>query len=95
MSNPFNERSEYDGGGVMPNTVYPKGNDALTASDKLRLQSITGQEEDSRAPVDPWFWQGGQYSPDALADVESDRRARERRNNQLRREEARRYRETR
>lgn len=95
MSNPLNERSEYDGGGVMPNTVYPKGNDALTASDKLRLQSITGQEEDSRAPVDPWFWQGGQYSPDALVDVESDRRARERRNNQLRREEARRYRETR
>lgn len=95
MSNPLNERSEYDGGGVMPNTVYPKGNDALTASDKLRLQSITGQEEDSRAPVDPWFWQGGQYSPDALNDAESDRRARERRNNQLRREEARRYRETR
>lgn len=95
MANPLNERSEYDGGGVMPNTVYPKGTDALTASDKLRLQSLTGQEEDSRAPVDPWFWQGGQYSSDALADVESDRRARERRNNQLRREEARRYRETR
>lgn len=54
----MSDRSEFDGGGVMPNTVYPKGTEALTASDKLRLQSITGQEEDSRAPVDPYFWQG-------------------------------------
>jgi hypothetical protein len=52
-------RSEFEGGGVMPNTVFPKGTDALTASDKLRLQSITGQEVDSRAPRDPYFWQGG------------------------------------
>lgn len=51
--------SEYEGGGVMPNTVFPKESDALTASDKLRLMSITGQEEDSRAPVDPYFWHGG------------------------------------
>jgi len=52
------DRSEFDGGGVMPNTVFPKGTEALTASDKLRLQSITGQELDSRAPVDPYFWYG-------------------------------------
>jgi hypothetical protein len=52
-------RSEFEGGGVMPNTVFPKGTEALTASDRLRLQSLTGQEEDSRAPVDPYFWQGG------------------------------------
>lgn len=95
MSNPLNERSEYDGGGVMPNTVYPKGSDALTASDKLRLQSLTGQEDDANAPVDPWFWQGGDYSSTALDGVEADRRARERRNSQLRREESRRYRESR
>lgn len=50
--------SEYDGNGVMPNTVFPKGEEALTAGDKLRLQSITGQETDSRAPVDPAFWHG-------------------------------------
>lgn len=91
----YPDRSEYGGGGVMPNTVFPKGSEALTASDKLRLQSITGQEEDSRAPVDPWFWQGGDYSSTALDDVEADRRAHERRNSQLRREESRRYRESR
>lgn len=55
---PLDERSEYDGGGVMPNTVHPKGSEALTPSDKLRLQSTTGQETDSRAPVDPYHWYG-------------------------------------
>lgn len=52
------DRSEFEGGGVMPNTVFPKGTEALTNGDKLRLMSITGQETDSRAPVDPYFWQG-------------------------------------
>lgn len=52
------DRSEYEGGGVMPNTVHPKGSDALTPSDKLRLQSLTGQEDDSRAPLDPYHWHG-------------------------------------
>ena len=58
-------RSEYEGGGVMPNTVFPKGEDALTASDKLRLQSLTGQETDSRAPIDPYFWYGN-VAPELL-----------------------------
>lgn len=89
------ERSEFEGGGVMPNTVFPKGPSALTPSDKLRLQSLTGQETDSRAPVDPWFWQGGDYSSHALDGVERDRRARENRNRQLRRQESKRYRESR
>lgn len=93
--NSMNERSEFEGGGVMPNTVFPKGSEALTPSDKLRLQSITGQEEDSRAPVNPWFWQGGDYNSRALDGVEKDRRAREARNAKLRRDEARRYRESR
>ncbi len=91
----LNERSEFEGGGVMPNTVFPKGPEALTPSDKLRLQSLTGQETDSRAPVDPWFWQGGDYNSRALDGVERDRRARENRNRQLRRQEAKRYRESR
>ena len=86
--------SEFDGSGVMPNTVFPKGSEALTPADKLRLQSITGQEEDSRAPVDPWFWQGGQYSPNALDGVEQDRRAREAEYARLRREHNDRYRES-
>lgn len=57
MGNP--SYSEYEGGGVMPNTVFPKGEDALTAADRLRLQSITGQETDSRARPNPYHWRGG------------------------------------
>lgn len=53
-------RSEYDGGGVMPDsTVHPKGPEALTAGDKLRLQSLTGQEIDPKAPRDEYHWYGG------------------------------------
>lgn len=52
------DRSEYEGGGVMPNTVFPKGEEALTAADKLRLQSLTGQETDSRAGVNLGHWYG-------------------------------------
>lgn len=53
-------RSEFDGGGVMPDsTVHPKGADALTASEKLRLQSLTGQETDTNAPRDYYHWYGG------------------------------------
>lgn len=55
------EFTEYDGGGVMPNTVHPKGKDALTNGDKLRLMSTTGQMEDSQAAVDPGFWVGNEY----------------------------------
>lgn len=53
-------RSEYEGRGPLRSTVFPKGADALTPSDKLRLQSLTGQETDPAAPLDPYFWQGGQ-----------------------------------
>jgi hypothetical protein len=52
-------RSEYEGRGVLRNGGFPKGAEALTASDKLRLQSITGQETDPLAEPDPYFWQGG------------------------------------
>lgn len=64
MARKNDPRSEYGGMGVMPNTVFPKGSDALTASDKLRLQSLTGQEEDSRAPVDPYHWYGNVELPE-------------------------------
>lgn len=94
MSKRVDGHSEFEGGGLMPNTVFPKGPDALTPSDKLRLDSITGQDEDSRAPVDPWHWQGGQYHPSELEQIEIDRRARVTQANQLRRQEAQRYRES-
>ncbi len=54
------QHSEFEGGGVMPNTVFPKGAKALTNDDKLRLQSTTGQEIDSQASVDPFFWHGNE-----------------------------------
>lgn len=88
----MSDHSEYDGGGVMPNTVYPKGSDALTPSDKLRLQSITGQETDPNAPVDPYHWYGN-VAPDP-AIVEDARRARLQRERDLERREVDRYRET-
>ena len=50
--------SEFEGGGVMPNTVFPYDG-KITAADQLRLMSLTGQQEDTRAPVDPDFWYGG------------------------------------
>jgi len=51
-------RSEYEGRGVLDNTLFPKGTEALNAHDKLRLQSLTGQEVDPLADPDPYFWQG-------------------------------------
>jgi hypothetical protein len=57
--------SEYEGGGVMPNTVFPKGSDALTPSDKLRLQSITGQEDDATVAPNPYHWHGN-VRPDPI-----------------------------
>ena len=90
-SGPFSH-SEYEGGGVMPNTVFPKGSDALTASDKLRLQSISGQETDSRAPVNPFFWDGG-TGPDLVA-IKADLQARADRAKQLAQSERDRYTET-
>lgn len=90
------DHSEFEGGGVMPNSVFPKGTDALTPADKLRLDSITGQDIDSRAPVDPYHWQGGtrQAFEQEKAGVESDRRARISKAREVRREEVQRYKES-
>lgn len=84
--------SEYDGGGVLPNTIYPKGADALTASDKLRLLSITGQMEDPLASPDPGYWYGNEYfDPAAVTPPDPQRVARERANARIERN---RYNET-
>ena len=93
MFTPPDGYSEYDGKGVMPNTVHPKGDEALTASDQLRLQSITGQETDSQAPVDPYHWYGN-VKPDSKV-VREARYAREQSERAIVREEKNRYRETR
>lgn len=51
-------RSEYGGKGVLKNTLFPKGSDALTASDKLRLDSLTGQTIDPLAEPNLYHWLG-------------------------------------
>jgi hypothetical protein len=84
--------SEYEGYGVMPNTVFPKGPNDLTNGDKLRLASITGQEIDSRAPIDPAFWNGA-----SMPDPEVERRERQaatKRERLIRKQVKDRYRET-
>ena len=84
--------SEYEGGGVLPNTIYPKGADALTPSDKLRLLSITGQTEDPMAQPDPGYWYGNDYfDPNFVQPPDPQRVAKER---ELARQERGRYTET-
>lgn len=64
MTTDYGDHSEYNGGGVQPNTLYPKDLQDLTIAERLRLQSITGQDEDPKALPDPAFWNGAQV-PDA------------------------------
>lgn len=91
------DHSDYGGGGVMPNTVFPKGEEALTAGDKLRLGYITGHEDDSKSRPDPYQFQGTDilHARPLPPEVRSDRQQRQRRQQQIRRDEANRYRETR
>ena len=50
--------SEYEGGGTLDNLGFPKGSDALDAHDKLRLQSLTGQETNPKSSLDSYHWYG-------------------------------------
>lgn len=85
--------TEFDGGGVMPNTVYPKGPEALTNSDKLRLQSLTGQDTDPRAPLDPYHWYGN-AKPNIIEEQLTER-TQQQKANQIRKRERNRYKESR
>lgn len=70
--------SEYEGGGVMPNTVFPHDGEP-TPSEKLRLMSLTGQTDDTRAQLDPYFWQGEERpDPTVVRQAAIERRAKER-----------------
>jgi hypothetical protein len=60
------DHSEFEGGGVMPNTVFPKSPEYLSNSEKLRLDAITGQHEDGRAPVNPFHWTGNSIPDPAI-----------------------------
>lgn len=86
-------RSEFDGGGVMPSTVHPKPEEALTNGDRLRLMSLTGQETDTNASLDPGFWYGNEYF-DPTKRVEESQDQKQRRA-ELRRQESGRYKQTR
>lgn len=67
------DHTEFNGGGVMPNTVFPKSPEFLTNGEKLRLDAITGQHEDSHAPVNPYHWNGVDV-PDPQAEISAQRR---------------------
>lgn len=73
------DRSEFEGGGLMPNTIFPKGADALSNSDKLRLQSITGQEDDPNAAPNEFHWNGNVRPNPMDARLEAASLARKRR----------------
>lgn len=68
----MDEVSEYEGGGVMPNTVFPKGDEALNAHDKLRLDSITGQHQSAHVAPNPYHWYGGSR-PEELSPLPTPR----------------------
>lgn len=89
--------SEYDGGGVMPSTVHPKPESALTNDERLRLQSLTGQETDTNAPLDPGFWQGNSFftEKDVRRSDENYAREEARRQRNQSRDDRLRYRDTR
>jgi hypothetical protein len=64
-------RSEYGGKGVLNNTLFPKGDDALTPSDKLRLDSLTGQHKSALAEPDQYHWYG-QVDPGSVVNSEKE-----------------------
>lgn len=64
-------RSEFEGRGVLRNTIFPKDPEALNAHDKLRLQSITGQEDDPLAEPDPYHWYGN-VEPEPVTEVRDE-----------------------
>jgi len=63
-------RSEYEGRGPLKNTLFPKGADSLTNSDRLRLDSITGQDTDPLAEPDQYHWYGNN-TPDSPQSLEA------------------------
>lgn len=67
MAADYDDHSEFNGGGVQPNTLFPKTIENMSIAERLRLQSITGQDEDPKALPDPAFWQGAQVEDPAIA----------------------------
>jgi hypothetical protein len=89
---PDMESTEFNGGGVQRNTIFPKGVEALTPADKLRLGYITGVEDDPNSqPHDGQFVGAGRFDQtrydEATRDLVAQRQA-------LQRAEAERYRES-
>lgn len=70
--------SEYEGGGVMPNGIFPQLDGVeLSASDQLMLLSSTGQTTDSHAAVDPFYWSGNSV-PEPIQKVRRPKRMKQR-----------------
>lgn len=60
MAADYEDHSEFNGGGVQPNSLFPKTLENMSIAERLRLQSITGQDTDPKALPDPAFWRGAQ-----------------------------------
>lgn len=60
LPDPINTETEYMGKVPMPNTVGDRGPEErdLEPHEKLRLQRLTGQDEDVNAPREPGFMGG-------------------------------------
>lgn len=85
--------SEFSGGGPMPNGVFPKGREALTNGDRLRLGYSTGVEDDAKSFVKPHQFYG--HPEITRQEFEQVMRQFEERERQLQRDEEQRYRRNR
>lgn len=88
---PVSEHTEYNGGGVMRNSVFPKESEALTNGDRLRLGYTTGREDNSQSIPRPHQFYGNneitrQTVQQALLSIQ-------RKESQIAQRESRRYRE--
>lgn len=87
--------SEFDGDGVMPGGVYPKPANILKPGERLMLQSLTGQDQDTNAPRDQWHWHGNSAADSTTDTPEARETSRLRRERNMERQERLRYRQSR
>lgn len=56
--------SEYDLGGTEETGIYPKGPDALSPGERMRLTYLTGVPDDPAAPIDEALFHGVEAAED-------------------------------
>jgi hypothetical protein len=88
---PVEDHTEYNGGGVMRNSVFPKEPEALTNGERLRLGYTTGREDNAHSIPRPHQFYGNQEI--TRQTVQQALLSIQRREDQIRQQESRRYRE--